>query len=364
MYKERIKKFQAILKKENLDGFIVGPLAVDIVGPYNIRYLCGFSGDTGLLIVTLKSAYLLCDGRFHEQARKEVKGARVMPTKTQPAIELKALTQFHGRNLRYGYEPENLTCGQLQIIRQNLEGVIMIPVEGAVESLSVIKDKIEVELIQKAIDITDTAFDRILGYLKPGLRENEVCAELEYQMKMLGSPKPAFDTIIASGYRSALPHGVASNKKIAKGDFVTFDFGASYRGYVADMTRTVVVGKATSRQKKVYNAVLRAQMAAIRKVKAGVSGKAVDAAARNSIDRAGYKRYFNHGTGHGIGIYIHCRPYLGTRSADILKRGMVITVEPGIYIPGWGGVRIEDDVLVTNKSGRVMNSSPKKLLEV
>jgi Xaa-Pro aminopeptidase len=364
MYKERIKKFQALLKKENLDGFIVGPLAVDIVGPFNIRYLCGFSGDTGLLIISQKAAHLLCDGRFHEQARKEVKGAKVIATKTQPAIELKELTQFHGKNLKYGYEPENLTCAQLQQIRQNLPGAITIPVEGAVELLSVIKDSTEVGLIQKAIDITDAAFDRILGYLKPGLRENEVCAELEYQMKMLGSTKPAFDTIIASGYRSALPHGLASDKKIAKGDFVTFDFGASYKGYVADMTRTVVIGKATSRQKKVYNAVLKAQMAGIRKVKAGVSGKAVDNAARNSIKKAGYQKYFNHGTGHGIGIYIHCRPYLGARSTDILKRGMVITVEPGIYIPGWGGVRIEDDVLVTIKGSKVMNSSPKKLLEL
>jgi len=364
MYSTRIKKFQKFIKKENLDGFIVSPLAVDVVGPYNIRYLCGFSGDTGLLIVTLKTAYLLCDSRFHEQARKEVRGARVIATESYPVTALKELTQFQGRNIRYGFEPENLTFGQLDLIKQNLGDVLMVPVDGAVEYLSIIKDKFEVELIQKAIDITDTAFERILGYLKPGLRENEVCAELEYQMKMLGSTKPAFDTIIASGYRSALPHGLASQKKLASGDFVTFDFGATYKGYVADMTRTVVVGKATDRQKKVYNAVLKAQKAAIRKVKPGVSCKSIDTTARNSIEKAGYKKYFNHGTGHGIGIYIHVKPSLSSRSNDVLKKGMVVTVEPGIYIPGWGGVRIEDDILVTAMGSKVLNSSPKKLLEV
>jgi len=364
MYKERIKKFQLFLKKENLDGFIIGPMALDAIGPFNVRYLCGFSGDTGMLIVTQKAAYMLCDGRFHEQARKEVKGAKVVPTTSLPAHSLKDLTQFHGKNLRYGYEPEFINYTQLEMIRKNLKDALLIPVEGAVELLSIIKDKTEIGLIQKAVDITDTAFDRILGYIKPGLRENEVCAELEYQMKMLGSPKPAFDTIIASGYRSALPHGLASEKKIAKGDFVTFDFGASYKGYVADMTRTVVIGKATSRQKKVYNAVLKAQMAGIRKVKAGAAAKTVDTAARGSIAKSGYKKYFTHGTGHGIGTYIHCKPYVGTRSTEILKSGMVLTVEPGIYIPGWGGVRIEDDVVVTNKGGKVMNSSPKKLLEL
>jgi Xaa-Pro aminopeptidase len=183
-------------------------------------------------------------------------------------------------------------------------------------------------------------------------------------MKMLGAEKPAFDTIVASGYRSALPHGVASEKKIAKGDFVTFDFGAWYKGYVADITRTVVMGKATVRQKKIYNTVLRANQAAIRKVKSGVSGFDVDKAARSVIKRAGYSKYFGHGTGHGIGIYVHVGPNAGPRSKDILKRGMVVTIEPGIYIPKWGGVRIEDDVLVTNTGSRVLTSAPKKLLEL
>ncbi|MEE8417909.1 MAG: M24 family metallopeptidase, partial [candidate division Zixibacteria bacterium] len=152
--------------------------------------------------------------------------------------------------------------------------------------------------------------------------------------------------------------------KIARGDFVTFDFGATFGGYVSDMTRTVVMGKATARQKKVYNTVKRAQLAGVKKVKAGVSGKAVDAAARKIVDKAGFKKQFRHGTGHGIGLYVHMKPSAGPLSQDILKRGMVLTIEPGIYITGWGGVRIEDDVLVTNTGCRVLNSSPKKLLEI
>jgi len=357
MYQERIRRFQGHLRADNLDSFIISRLV-------HIRYLCGFSGDTGLLIVDTKRAYLLCDSRFHEQAKREVKGAKVILTKSIPLVDLKDLKQFHGRNRRYGYEIDYLTCGELKTLGENLGDVLLIPVSNSVESLAIIKDKAEFELVRKAVNIADTAYDRILGYVRPGLRENEVCAELEYQMKMLGSDKPSFDTIVASGYRSAMPHGVASDKKIAKGDFVIFDFGATYKGYVSDITRTIVMGRATSRQKKTYNIVLKAQLAAIKKVKAGVNGPVVDSAARDIIDKAGYKKCFGHGTGHGIGIYIHVQPNLGPRSKDILKKGMIVTIEPGIYIPDWGGVRIEDDVLVTNSGCRVLNKAPKNLLEV
>jgi len=357
MYRERIKKFQLYLKSENLDGFVVNRMA-------NIRYLCGFTGDTGLLMITDKKAFMLCDSRFFEAAKKEVKGAKVVLTKGHPLTELKELKQFQIKNFRYGYEADYLLCTQLDTLREALGEALLVSTRGAVDVLSTIKDKAEIELIQKAVAISDTAFERILGYIKPGLREIEVAAELEYQMKMLGSDKPAFDTIVASGYRAAFPHGVASTKKIAKGDLVTFDFGAFYKGYVSDMTRTVVVGKATARQKKIYNIVLKAQLAGIKKIKAGVHGTAVDAASRKIIDRAGYKKNFGHGTGHGIGIYVHVAPNLGPKSTDTLKKGMVVTVEPGIYIAKWGGVRIEDDVLVTPKGGKVLNKAPKNLLEL
>lgn len=362
MSRERIKKFQAWIKKENLDGFIVRRHE-------SMRYLCGFSGGSpaepdGVLIIRQKSADFITDSRYFEQARKELKGARLIQGKKEAIASLTEETKFQGINLKYGFEPEFVTCSEKKRLQVSLGGPILIPCDGAVEMLSIIKEKSEIEMIQKAVDISDAAFERILGYVKPGLREREVCAELEYQMLMLGSEKAAFETILASGYRSALPHGSASNKKIAKGDFVTFDFGATFGGYVSDMTRTVVMGKATARQKKVYNTVKRAQLAGVKKVKSGVSGKAVDSAARKIIDKAGFKKYFRHGTGHGFGLYVHMKPSAGLLSKDILKRGMVLTVEPGIYFPGWGGVRIEDDVLVTNTGCRVLNSSPKKLLEI
>jgi len=362
MSKERIKKFQDWIKKENLDGFIIRRHE-------SLRYLCGFSGGNavepdGVLIIGPGSADFITDFRYYEQASKELVGARLIKGTRDAITSIKEIPKFHGKNLRYGFEADYVTCYTKNRLQENLGDVILLPYNDAVEMLSIIKEKAEVDLIQKAVDITDAAFDRILGYIKPGLRENEVCAELEYQMMVLGSEKPNFETILASGYRAALPHGSASKKKIARGDFVTFDFGAFYQGYGADMTRTIVMGKASARQKKIYDIVLRAQLAAIKKVKSGAAGKAVDAAARNIIDRAGFKKEFRHGTGHGIGLYVHSKPSAGPTSTDILKRGMVLTVEPGIYIPGWGGVRIEDDVLVTNSGCRVLNRSPKKLLEL
>jgi Xaa-Pro aminopeptidase len=196
------------------------------------------------------------------------------------------------------------------------------------------------------------------------VRELEVAAELEYQMKMLGSEKPAFDTIIASGARSAMPHGIASGKKIKKGDFVTLDFGAIVRGYASDITRTVVVGKASSRQKKIYSLVKRAQAAGIRKAKAGLQAADLDKHVRNIIDRAGYGKNFGHGLGHGLGLLVHDLPRLSPLSEDKLKANMVLTIEPGVYLEGWGGVRIEDDVVITKSGCRVLNQADKSLLEL
>jgi Xaa-Pro aminopeptidase len=357
MYKQRIKKVQEHIKKENLDGLIITRLI-------SIRYLCGFSGSSGLLIVRPNSANFITDFRYKEQSKKEVKGAKVIISKADSIAELKELKQLHGKNLRYGYESDYLTCRDMQRILSGLGNVLLLPTIDAVEQFSMVKDNSEIAMIQKAAEITDLAFERMLGYIGPGIKESEVRAELEYQLMSLGSEKPAFDTIVASGYRSALPHGVASDKKIQKGDFVTLDFGAQYNGYVSDLTRTVVVGKATSRQKKIYDIVLKAQLLAINKVKDGVEGKMVDKIARDYIKKFGFDKYFGHGLGHGIGVYVHSKPSLGPRSQDILRRGNVVTIEPGIYLPGWGGVRIEDDVVVTTTGCRVLTKAPKKMLEL
>lgn len=362
MLKQRLIKFRKMMKKENLDAFLLTRHA-------SIRYLSGFTGGNhispdAMMVVTPKKAVLLTDSRYWEQASKDLKGVRLERVKGAAVTGLENLKELNMKNIRIGFESEFISYEGFCQVKKFLPRALFIPATRTVEEFSAVKDKDELKAIERACEITDIAFGRILGYLKPGLREMEVAAELEYQMKMLGAEAPAFETIVASGWRSALPHGVASSKKIARGDFVTFDFGAIYDGYCSDMTRTVVIGKANARQKKIYNIVLKAQAAAIRKIISGAEASKVDAVARTIIKKAGYEKNFGHGLGHGIGLYIHSAPGLGPKSQDILKRGMVVTVEPGVYIPKWGGVRIEDDVAVTTRGGRILTESPKKLLEI
>jgi Xaa-Pro aminopeptidase len=329
-----------------------------------IRYLTGFSGSSGLLILAGRQARFLTDFRYTDQARKQVKGARVHTVKGALTVALKDFPELLTKNRRYGYATETTTVASLRQLENTLAPCLLVPADTVFSQLGWVKEKLELAVITRAVEISDLAYERILNLVVPGIRERELAAELEYQMMMLGSEKAAFDTIVASGYRSAMPHGTASSKKLQKGDFVTFDFGATVGGYVADITRTVVVGKATGRQKKIYNLVLRAQRAAIRRMKPGVTCKAVDQAARQVITRAGYGKNFGHGTGHGISIEVHSGPRLSQLSDDKLKANNVVTVEPGIYISGWGGVRIEDDVLVTRTGRRVLNRATKKLLEL
>ena len=357
MSKERIDDMKKNLATHNLDGLIV-------THPDFIRYLTGFTGSSGVFVVTTTSADFVTDFRYKDQSSKQVKGAKIYIHSGDYLGALKNSAKHQKKNLRFGYSGTYATIAQLNNMKKNFPNALLIDADYVTDELGWVKDKSELASITKACEISDMAFERILNMVAPGVRESELAAELEYQMRMLGSEKPAFESIIASGYRSALPHGIASMKKVKKGDFITFDFGATYNGYVSDMTRTIVVGKATTRQKNIYNLVLRAQKAGIRKIKAGVTGKAVDDACRNLISKAGYGKDFGHGTGHGIGFYVHVGPRLSPLSDDKLKAGNVVTVEPGIYVSGWGGVRIEDDVLVTKSGGKVLNSSPKNLLEV
>lgn len=357
----RIAALRKKARSDNLDGLI-------ITRRDRIRYLCGYTGSNGLMVITAKTALFLTDFRYSDQSKKEVKGARVnVMDKGDLIAGLSEFPQLNQKNAKYGYSSSHLSVADRDRLQAALPEVLLVPADKLLSNLGWVKDKKEVELIARAVEIGDTAFERVLNLVRPGVREREIAAELEYQMKMLGAAKPAFDSIVASGYRSALPHGEASGKKIKKGEFITFDFGAVYKGYISDMTRTVVCGKATARQKKIYNLVLKAQKAGIRKVRAGVMAKAVDDVCRKIITRAGYGKNFGHGTGHGIGIYydpIHTGPRVAAVSEDKLMVNNVITIEPGIYISGWGGVRIEDDVVVTRTGARVLNRAPKNLLEL
>ncbi len=357
MSKKRIDAIRAMAKAENLDGVIVNHLD-------HIRYLTGFTGSSAMLIIGPKKADFFTDFRYKEQSAKQVKGAKIHIVVGEPTGQLKEFPEFNTKNFRYGYNGEFLTVTGSRRLAAALPDCLLVPADSIFAELGWVKDTEEVANITKAAGISDLAFERVLPLVRPGIRESEVAAELEYQMMMLGSEKPAFESIVASGYRSALPHGIASKKKLKMGDFVTFDFGATFNGYVSDITRTVVVGKATTKQKKIYNLVLKANKAGIKKVKAGVTGKAVDGVCRKIITNAGYGKNFGHGTGHGIGFFVHVGPRLSTISGDKLKVNNVLTVEPGIYISGWGGVRIEDDVVVTRSGCRVITTAPKNLLEL
>lgn len=361
MSQQRIAAIRKRLEQENLDGLVVTELN-------QVRYLCGYTGSNGLLVITPKQAVFLTDFRYADQCRQEVKGARpmVMPKGDLIAC-LAQYPQYNRKNFKLGFTHGTMSVAGLEKLKKAVPAAIVVPADSVLDELGWVKDAEEIACITKAVRIAEMALARALCLVKPGVRERDVAAELEYQMAMLGSERTAFPTIIASGYRSAMPHGDASAKKIRKGDFVTFDFGATVDGYVSDITRTVVVGKATAKQKRIYNLVLRAQRAGVRKVRAGVLAKAVDEACRRIITKAGYGKEFGHGTGHGIGFPrdpIHTGPHVSSVSTDVLKPNQVITVEPGIYISGWGGVRIEDDVVVTRTGGKVLNNSPKNLLEL
>lgn len=357
MSTKRINALRKKINSENLDGMIVNHLDY-------IRYLTGFTGTAGLLLIVNNNVVFLTDSRYTIQAGKQVKGAKVETVPSEPISSLNGYKWLHKKNLRLGIDSQHLTIAQRNRLEEKIPDALLTSADSLLDDLGWVKDSSELSHIKKAVKIADVAFERILQIVKPGIREREIAAELEYQMAMLGSEKPAFESIVASGYRSALPHGIASDKKIKSGDFITFDFGATVNGYVSDMTRTVVVGKANAKQKKIYNIVLKSQMAGIRKVKAGVGCRKVDSACRDIIKKAGYGKNFGHGTGHGIGFYIHTGPRISPRSNDKLAVNQVVTIEPGIYITGWGGVRIEDDVLVTKRGGTVLNKSPKNLLEL
>ncbi len=357
MSAKRINALKKKIQSEHLDAMLITSMP-------QIRYLTGFSGDTALLVLTRNGAEMLTDFRFVDQAKQQVKGAKVTIIKGSAFASLKDVAALKPRNIRLGFTGEHLTVSVKDVITKARPDALLVNADAALADLAWIKDAEEQANIRKAVAIGDMTFERILCLVKPGVRERELAAELEYQMMMLGSEKPAFDTIVCSGYRSAMPHGVASDKKLEKGDFVTFDFGATVNGFVSDMTRTVVVGKATARHNKIYGIVLKAQLAGIRKAKAGVEAKAVDSACRDIITKAGFGKEFGHGTGHGIGFFIHMGPRVSAISTDKLMVGNIVTIEPGIYISGWGGVRIEDDILVTRTGCKVLNRAEKKLLEL
>ncbi|MBE3590422.1 MAG: aminopeptidase P family protein [Firmicutes bacterium] len=329
----------------------------------NRRYLTGFTGSEGTIVITSEGVHLLVDFRYVEQAKLQAPGAHVQMYRREElwAKVAEALAAAGAR--RPGFEAEHVSWARWRKMVESLpEGVEAVPVTGAVERVRAVKDAGELELIRRAMRITDEALAAVLPEVRPGVRERELALRLEWEMKRRGAEGTAFDFIVASGPRSAMPHGVAGDRALERGDFVTFDIGARYQGYCADMTRTVILGEADERQRAIYDLVLRAQEAALAAVRAGVRASEVDAAARRVIADAGYGEAFGHGLGHGVGLDVHEAPSLNARSEDVLEEGMVVTIEPGVYLEGWGGVRIEDSVVVTAAGYELLTFTAKDLM--
>ncbi len=356
----RLDRARNLLDQHQVDALLV--VKAERLDSPNLRYLTGFTGTTGAVLITPREALLLVDFRYVEQARAEAPELEVVQVPRQASEALAEIVR--GREIRrLGFEPDGLTVRQHDELARLLQPAQMVPVEG-VDRLRWVKDPPEVDRIRRAAQVADAAFQHILGFLRPGVSERDVATELEFFMRRHGAEREAFSSIVASGARSSLPHGRASDKLLAAGDFVTVDFGAVVDGYHSDCTRTVVLGRATDRQREIYDLVLRAQTGALQGLRPGLTGKDADALARQIIADAGHGEHFGHGLGHGVGLAIHEGPTLSPREEAVLQAGMVVTVEPGVYLPGWGGVRIEDLVVLTPDGCEVLTRAPKQLVEL
>lgn len=329
--------------------------------PANIRYLCGYTGSAGLLLVTRRSSIFLTDFRYQEQVRREVSAGRCVIIRQDLFADLVTLPGIRALR-RVGFESQHLTFDRFDFLRKHLRPVV--PTVGMVERLREVKGPAEIGAIVRAAAIADRAFARIIREIRPSMTEAAIAERLEALMKTYGASRPSFETIVGSGPNGALPHARPGSRRVRRGDFIVLDFGAQYRGYCSDMTRTVVLGRPTDRHQRIYGIVAEAQRAGLDAVRAGVSGKAADAAARAVIDGAGFAKNYGHGLGHGVGMEVHELPRLSKLSDNVLQANAVVTVEPGIYLPGWGGVRIEDLVVVTAAGNRVLSRSPKQLIAI
>ena len=333
--------------------------AILATGREDIRYLTGFSGSEALLLLTRDRGFLVVDSRYTNQARSECVGVGVVESNDRlgeiPRVASKAGVK------KVGFEPRQLTFFQHEELKKNGD-IEWTPLTDGLDEIRLKKDLGEKRLLKKAAEISSNAFLDILGEIKAGIEERAVSLLLEFQIKKSGAEATPFPFIVASGKRGSLPHGLASGKKIRRGEFVTVDFGAVYEGYCSDETCTVVVGKPTKKQIGVYQVVKDAHDKAISRIKPGVRKKDIDRAAREVIEKAGLGKYFGHGTGHGVGLAVHEEPRIAPRQKGVIEAGMVFTIEPGVYIPGWGGVRIEDMVWVTRDGCDLMSSVPKELI--
>ncbi len=354
MIKSRVVKIQNMLGDKN---------AALISSVPNRFYLTGFESSDGFVVITKNYAVFLVDFRYVEKAKETINSMEVKMLEKADAAILEVLKKEDIKQLFV--EAESVSVTQFNGFKESFEGITISTenaIDKALKDMRAVKTEEELAFIQKAQDMTDKTFDYILNRIDIGKTEKEIMLDMEFFMRSLGSEGVSFDFIVVSGKNSSLPHGVPTNKKIEKGDFLTMDFGAVFNGYHSDMTRTVAVGCATDEQKEIYNIVLKAQTESIKAVKAGERCIDIDKIARNIIYNAGYKGCFGHGLGHSVGIEIHEAPAFNTRCETVLKPGTIMTVEPGIYIENRFGVRIEDMVYVTKDGSINLTKSPKELI--
>jgi Xaa-Pro aminopeptidase len=350
----RRERLAARLPEIGADAFLVTRLP-------NVRYLTGFTGSNGQLVLTPGRGVFLTDGRYTEQSRREVPDLERRTYGAEFATAFADTCRDAGV-ARVAFESGGLTYRFYEDLKEKAAGVELVPTREEVEGLRWVKEPDEIAMIQRAQDITDEGFERILPKLVEGITEREAALELEWSMRQAGAEGLAFGAIVAFGESSAEPHHHPSDRALARGDVVKMDFGALYAGYHSDMTRTVAFGEPPEELRRIHDLVARSQQAGIDAVRAGVAGKDADALARQVIDEAGYGEGFSHSLGHGVGLEIHEGPTLRGPSEDVLPENAVVTVEPGVYVPGLGGVRIEDMVVVTADGCRVMPRSPRELI--
>ncbi len=347
----RVERLLAELEKRGIPGMLIST-------PENRRYLSGFTGSAGVLIITPAAAKLATDFRYYEQAREQapdfclVEVPQQMPRVLADELSALGLTSV-------AFESQDLTVAIYNQWAAAMEGVELIPTSGIVEGLRAVKEPAELEAIERAVSVSDAAITYIMDTIRPGMTERQVSWALEVHMRTHGAEALAFETIVAAGPRSAMSHAVPTDRPIRAGEPVVIDMGARVDGYLSDITRSFCVDHASDKYLEVWDIVLQAQLTAERGIRAGMTGIEADALARNMIYGAGYEGKFGHGLGHGVGLAIHEDPRASFTSTTPLPEGMVITVEPGIYLPDWGGIRIEDMIVVEADASRVLTRAPK-----
>lgn len=354
MNAQRIATVRKHLSALRLDALLVTSLP-------HVRYLTGFSGSHACCVISGQSQFLLTDGRYKAQAKEETKGLRTFIA-ARGLFEEAKVRKVLPRKGRIGFNAVEMRVAELENLKTLFPAARFVKTRNIVGSIAAVKDESEIERIRRAVAVSDEVFRAILPVVREGTTELDIAAEIVYQHRRRGAEADAFEPIVASGVRGALPHARATARKIRPGDLVTLDFGCRLQGYHSDLTRTVAVGTPGEELRTVYEVVRRAQQEALDAARSGLKARDLDAVARKRIKAAGFGKYFPHSLGHGLGLEVHELPRVSALSTDILQAGNVVTIEPGIYIPNVGGVRIEDDVVIRQEHAEVLSASPKELM--